>query len=224
MELVLILSVVFISFFILFVLSNNDFVLLRKSVTTVMMYDLAFLSIIFAFVFSRLFYIIDAQSFELIHFLKFFYFMKYEGLSLFGFFLGGVIAVSLFFRGKEALSRMYDIFLLSFFPVYIAAATLREYPENLFFARVGVLVLLIILFFAFLRFHNRYSVRDGSVALLFILLISLESLGTGFFEPGVDLVAGLSLTQIISILAFIISGVLFIVNQRYFRKGRNGRR
>src|SRR3990167_55796 len=113
MELAFLLIIIFVSSFILYLVSRQDFVLLRKNISLSQMFDAAIIAFVIAFFSSRLLYILNSQDFSLFHIIKFFHLIKFPGLSLLGLFLGGAFALYVIFRKRRALGRLYDIFTIS---------------------------------------------------------------------------------------------------------------
>src|SRR3989344_825223 len=109
---------IFICFFALFLFSKQDFVLLRQNISLSEIFDAAIIVFLLALLAGRIFYILDTFNFQLLHLVKFFYLTKFPGISTLGFFFGAAGGVLLLFRNKKGLRRIYDIFSISFFPLF----------------------------------------------------------------------------------------------------------
>lgn len=207
MEILLFLTAVIICIFILYILSKQDFVLLRQNISLAQVFDLAILTALFGFFFARLFFIVTSSRFDLLFPLKFFHLLKFPGFSMLGFILGSAIYLFLTLRKKKSLGRIYDIFCISFMPAYIFALIMRTYnaqflvfPVLLFFVTSGILIF-------FIRSHYKYLLRDGSVSLIFLFILCLDEL---IFQ--LPFVLGLS--QLITIFLIPVSLGGLYANER----------
>ena len=72
--------VTFICFFLLFLFSKQDFVLLRQNISLSEMFDAAIVIFLFAILTGRIFYVLDSFNFELLHALRFFYITRFPGI------------------------------------------------------------------------------------------------------------------------------------------------
>lgn len=206
-----------LSLFILFVLSKHDFVLLRKNISVGQIFDLAIIFVVISLFFGRLFYIGNFSQFELLTPIKFFYFFKFPGFSFLGFIVSGALVIYFYFRKTKALSRIYDIFTLSFFPILIASVVIFNYSVFAIEISLVLLVILIGLFFSFLHSHNKYFLRDGGIALLTASLFSFHTFLIQFFEKG-NMLFFFSVLQWISLVIFIASFGMFLVGLKIFAK------
>lgn len=208
---------IFTSFFILYSLSKHDFVLVRKNISLAQVFDLSIVTFLIAFVAGRLVFILDYLQFELFNPIRFFHFLRLPGFSYLGFFVGGLIALFFLFRKKKALSRTYDIFTLSFFPVYIFNLLFRKYPINFFIIPIVLGILAIILFAYLLKSHNTYRLRDGNISYIFLIVLSLDHLIIDFFVSEKAKYFFLSLSQYFSLIVLILA-LVFIAGRTIFRK------
>lgn len=213
MELLLLPFIIFICGFVLYLLSRQDFVLLRQNISLAQIFDLAFISFIFAFFLGRIFFIINTSQFELIHIIKFFHLIKFPGLSPLGFYLGGSIALSLLFRKKKGLPRIYDIFVIAFLPVYSFNILFRDNFE--IYIKILLILLSILTIYFFLRSHYKYILHDGSIALIFLFLISIDSfIFQMLTSQKQSIFLSLSFIQILSLPLIAVFGSWFLINQK----------
>lgn len=217
MDFIFLLPLLFICLFILFVLSKRDFVLLRKNISVGQIFDLALLSFAIAFFLGRFFYIINSFQFALLSPIKFFYIFKFPGFSFLGVFVSGCVTIYFFFRKTKALSRIYDIFALSFFPILIASIVFFEYPFLSFFTSLLLFVILIALFISFIQSHDKYFMRDGGISLLTIALFSFHTFMVQFFASSSKIFI-FSFIQWVSLLVVVASLGAFFINQKMFAK------
>ena len=207
--------------FILYILSRQDFVLLRQNISLAQIFDSAILGLISALVTGRVFHIINNFNFELLHIIKFFHLLKFPGISTLGFFLGGGIALALLFRKKKGLSRIYDIFTIAFFPAYSFSVITKHYPPAFFLLPFILLFLSIIIFVFFIRSHNRYILRDGSIGIIFILILCFENFFLQSITSGrVNLFLDYSFYQLLSVPIALISLILLFLNQKRIYKSK----
>ncbi|HVZ66687.1 MAG TPA: hypothetical protein VG917_00315 [Patescibacteria group bacterium] len=209
---------IFICFFLLFLTSKQDFVLLRQNISLNEIFDLSAISFLIAFFFGRALFIASDFKFEMIGFVKFFHLLKFPGMSPLGFFLGAGLSIYLFFRKKKGLGRIYDIFSISFFPLFILLSVDRVYPAKVYFAPFIIAVILLLIFAFFIKSHQKYILKDGSISYLFIMLISLDTLISQFFLSSHRIILNLSILQILSIPLISSACVLLFVNQKTSKK------
>ncbi|RJQ24409.1 hypothetical protein C4577_07915 [Candidatus Parcubacteria bacterium] len=210
---------IFISLFVLYVLSKNDFILLRKGITLLNVFNITFISLFFAFISGRVFYILDNFDPRMLDVLNFFHILKYPGFSVLEGFIGGLL-VLFFKRYSEARLRVADILTLSFFSTYYFFVISSFDFGKLWIVKMPLLIFLLVMYFLLLNSHKNYKLRDGSIALVIIALISL----VGFIDKGIifnkNILELHSVSQVISIILFIVSFILIIFNQRVIGRRR----
>ncbi len=209
-----------ISLFVLYVLSKNDFVLLRKNISLSRVFDVAFIAFAISFIPARLFFIFDTLQFDWIHPLQFFYIFKFSGLSFFGFILGMAAVLYFFFHQKKTMLRVYDIYGLSLFPLFLLSTVSVLLPSYYGYAQGVVFLLLVAIFALLIKFHNNYTLRDGSVALLVVMLVCLHTLALLFFTQSADLFFHFSFSQLLCMGLFFVAGILLLINQQIVFKRR----
>src|SRR3989344_1892152 len=193
--------------------STDCFLLLRQNISLAQIFDLALISFVLAFFLGRFFFIINTLQFELIHAIKFFHLIKFPGLSSLGFFLGGSIALFLLFRKRKGIARIYDIFVISFLPVYSFNIIFRDYSE--IYIKILLVLLSILIIYFFLRSHYKYIFHDGSIALIFLLLISIDSFIYQLLtSQKQSIFLSLSFIQILSVPLIFVFGIWFLINQK----------
>lgn len=208
------IPILVISFFSLYVLSKHDFVLIRKNVSVNQVFDLSFLSMITAFLVGRLFFIINDERKELFNPIQFFHILRYPGVSVFGFFVGGAISIWFLFRKTKALHRVYDIFTISFFPLFLFHLAFRNYPVfsifiSIFIGLVGFLFWLFVI-----RSHQKYSFRDGTISYLVTAFISLDAFYYSFLIPRKSIVLNFSILQVVAVVLAVFAIFMVWANQK----------
>lgn len=214
LSIILIISTLIISFFSLYILSKYDFVLIRKNVSVNQIFDLSFISIVIAFITGRLFFIINEARPELLNPIQFFYILRFPGISMLGFFIGGTICTWFLFRKTKALRRIYDIFTISFFPVFLFHLTFRPYPMFPMIISAVIFISGMVFWSFIIRSHQKYSLKDCSISYLVMALVSSDALFYSFFSVRRIVVSNLSLIQIVSVIFLITSIFMFWANQK----------
>ncbi|HVT00791.1 MAG TPA: hypothetical protein VHE53_00985 [Patescibacteria group bacterium] len=209
---------IFLCFFLLFLTSKQDFVLLRQNISLSEIFDLAAISFLIAFFFGRALFIISNFRFELVGVAKFFHLLKFPGLSPLGFFLGAALSIYLLFRNKKGLGRIYDIFSISFMPLFVLFIVDRLYPQKLFYLSPVLFIISLLIFAFFVKSHQKYILKDGSISFIFLFLIALDTLISQFFLDSHRIIFNLSILQLLSIPLISAAVVLFIVNQKSTKK------
>lgn len=215
---VLLFISLFISFFVLYTLSKNDFVLLRQNVSLTTIFDFTLLSLFLALVFGRLFYIIDSQSFGIFSLLPFFHVVRFSGFSVFGALLGGAISIFFFFRKKKILLRFYDILALSFYPLFLLHIFLNPYSARLILVKLVLFVGAVVIFFLLQKFHKNYTLRDGSIASTIAIVVSLENFYSQFALPRTVLFAFFSFSQVLSMVIIFAAALFLLVRERILKR------
>lgn len=198
--------------FILYVLSKNDFVLLRKNVTLFSIFDTVFLFMFVGFIFGRAFYILTAQNLPLLHALRFFYIIRFPGFSMLGLFLGGLLSLYVQPLDKKAFPRLCDIFCISFFPLFLLSI-IADGNVVFWFMRVALLITGLITLIIFFQIHKNYMLADGSIAFLTIIILSSYYISLDFIHKPKFLFFLFSPFQIVVVLLFIISSLLLLRNE-----------
>jgi len=197
-----------ICYFILYTLSRQDFVLMRKDIMTEKMFDYSFIYIAGGIIVSRIFYITEQNKFALFQPLAFLHIFKNPGLSVIGFFLGGgIILIALAWKKKVA-SRVVDIFYLASFPLFLVA--ILQTPGLSLYVRLGVVMFSIFLFLVLTKLLRDYQLKDGSTSLLILIAVSSFYIVASFFAPYDRIIFNLSLFQIINAIIFLVSSIILL--------------
>ncbi len=216
MELAFLIIALAVSVFLLYILCRQDFVLLRQNISLSQILDKAIIAIAFAFITGRILFLINNFEISLLHAIRFFHFIKFPGISSLGFFLGASLALWFLMRGKKGILRIFDIFSISFFPLYALSLAFKNYTGELSFVlQIATFILSLLIFIFFLRSHYKYLMRDGSISLILLLVISLDTLFYDYLNPGRHpVLLDLSITQILGIILASSSLVFLVLNQR----------
>lgn len=181
---ILIISFIFF-LFTLFVFSRDDYVLFRKNVDIEKVFNLAFLVIIAALFFSRLTYAILFFKPVFLNPLAFLLFPYFPGLSLPGGLLGGSIVLAILLRGKKyPEGRLFDFFILavtvglivSEIPIFISSLLIKS---SILLPGATVLFHILMLLIL-LHIFKKHAVKEGNIALITIMCLSIGFLITTF--------------------------------------------
>lgn len=215
MEYLIYIAALIICFFTLFVLCRHDFVLLRQNISLSQIFDALFVSLIASFLLGRALFMVNSLSSELLSIVRFLHVVKFPGIELYGIFLGTFLSLFIIFMKKKGLYRIYDIFTLSFFPLALVSLLLQKSVYSFFLFPVVILIISVILFIFFLTSHNKYILRDGSISVLFVIILSVISFFTDYSNKvNHTIIFNLSLLQLLSLIVIPISIGVFILNQR----------
>lgn len=194
-----------ICFFILFIISRQDFVLLRQNISLAQIFDLSSVVFISAFIFGRIFLVVNDFNFQLLNLLTFFNIFKFEGINSLGFFAGGAVATYFSVKSRKALPRIFDIFSISFFPLFIFLSVARKAVFSTVPIPAAIIFLSILIFSFLVRSHYKYILKDGNISFVFLFLLTAETIVSGFiYGGGHKVFLNMSILQIASIpLAFV---------------------
>lgn len=214
MEFIIFFITLIICFFLLYIFSKTDFVLIRQNISLSQIFDAAGVSFIAALLLSRVVYVVNNFRTELLSFLRFFHIARYPGLSFFGFIIGGALCLYLIFVKKKNVSRIMDIFAISFMPL-VAVSSLVESTRSLVFIPYLFFIFCIFLFIFFIQSHQKYVLRDGSISLIFLLTVCVQTLIYQYFNFHKNAVfSSFSLLFLVSTIFIPIILVQLFLNQR----------
>lgn len=215
----------FIGFlFTLFEVSKDDTLFIRKNVSLDNLFTLAFFCVGVGLLFARLFYVSFHFSLLYVNPLAFLLVWYYPGLS----FPGGLLAAAIFLllyarRRKMPLGHTFDFFgiaLLCAMPFgYVANMFIEPFhPFKHIFLPLVVALLYGIGVGVLLPRSHRHELKPGTLGTSSILVISfvtfltsiLNSINAGKFS--------VSLTDIVSLVTFLIAFIFFIKQEYIFSK------
>jgi len=219
----IILSCFFIFLYILYYISRDDFVIIRKDVLMGKIFSLAFLSALIALFFARFFFVLihpDPKLFNPLGFLALPYF---PGLSL----IGGIAAGELFIflyatYRKLPVGKIMDLFTLAFMgvmPLGYAVNFLIHLGKVSLFSNIFLIisVLMLLLFTKIIYpFSNKGEIKDGSLTLIFSAIFSFLYFLTNLFL-NIKTFSFLSVENVL-ILVVLFSSLILLVNQEMIDK------
>lgn len=204
---------IFLCLFILFSVARHDFVLIRQSISLRQVFDNAFIALISAFLFGRLFYALEGGFYHLLNPLRFFYFTRYTGILIFAGFIGAYLAIFLLYKKKKNKLRIFDIYFISFFPLVVLDILLKSNSGLGFLLKAVAVVVLLSFYSWFIKIHSEFSIKDGVITFLGSISYALVLLAFSFATAGVFKAPHL-LFQIALIITTIISGIMIFVVHR----------
>lgn len=216
MDFFLSIFILIVSFFILYLFSKHDFVLLRQNISLAQIFDSAIIVILVSFAFGRIFYFLNAGEFDILFSLGLIHFFNYPGFSILGFIIGAAVALGYIFRKKKGLGRINDIFTISTFPLFLFILVISSLKINNIYLPIVLIVIGIAVFAFFIKSHNKYILRDGSISYIYFFLVCLGSFFLQVFDKQkFELFFSFSSLQILSALLAIVSlGMLFLNQAR----------
>lgn len=209
-----------ITLFVIYLLANDDFVLLRRHMAVANIFDLAFITFLIGLFSARLGYVLLHFTMGFLNPLVFFIFPYFPGLSL----GSGIIGAGLFIYfysnmsklPKERICDIFSVAFLSVLPVGLFLLALIGKKTPTFLLSTGILIIVSIIFFVFIiRLFQKGSIKDGGVSFLSLSLFSLISFLAEFILQKERFIFFFSKDQIILFILFIIFTVFFI-RQEYF--------
>lgn len=214
MEIAILFLTLIICFFLLYIFSKTDFVLIRQNISLSQVFDAAGVSLIAALLMSRVIFVVNNFRTELLSILRFFHLARFPGLSFFGFILGGGLCLYLIFMKKKNVSRIMDIFAISFMPL-VAVSTLVDSFKAFQFVPYLFFFICVFIFIFFIQSHKKYTLKDGSISLIFLLLVCCQTLiyqYAGFAKNAV--IFNFSILFIVSAISIPVILVELFLNQR----------
>lgn len=200
-----------LSCFMLYVLTKHDFVLARKSLLLQEIFDLTFVGYIIFFFTARIFFIVGTLRFQLFQIASFFHIFRFPGMLFLGGVLGFTVFIWITFHKKKILKRMLDIYSLSMIPLLFFA--LIAAPQTGYFIFFNVLIFFLACLFLGIGIYTykNYSLKDGSIALLCLCLVSIFTIISEFSNTSKIIFNLFTIPQLFAGLVFISSSALLLV-------------
>lgn len=200
--------------FSVFALSKDDYIFLRKNISTEALYNIVFLAGIIGLIFSKLTYILFHFQSKFLNPLNIL-FSSSQSFSLTGGVVGAVVFILFLGKSKKLPSeRIMDIFLVSLF-VCLSFAFL--FNVIIFEKTLSSLWLLIPALYAMfsvilIRILQKGNLKEGTVALLSLFAFSIISLLADIFEKMKKASLFLSLED--AVIIFLLFASLFLIVKR----------
>lgn len=178
----------FVFLFCLYLLCRDDFVFLRKDVSTEKVFNVAIAVILFSILLSRILYVVINPSPNFLNPLVFLLFPYFPGLTLTGGVVGGaLVSFFLYKKHKIPAGRMFDFLsfsLLAAFPIGFLGFILSAEGRANYIVFTSLGIVYGALFVVFLKFLLplllKGKLREGTVGLIFLISFSAISLVENF--------------------------------------------
>ena len=214
---VVLLICLFIFLYCVYVLSNDDFIFLRRDVSMERIFNIIFIGSLISFFAARIFYGFSQTSIFL-NPLLFILFPYFPGLSLLGGVIGGGMYLLFLKTRKEnslPMARISDFFSIAFLiSLPIGYIGFLMFSENTMMIKSGLqAAAYLIAFIIFLKFSLPKLLngmfKEGTIAFQFLVLFSIISLISNAFPKIILLNYLKNFENIILILILLLSiGVL----------------
>lgn len=174
--------------FLLYVLSRDDFVFVRKGISQERIFNIGLVAVGVGLLFSRLFYVFGNFDPFFLNPLVFLAFPYFPGLSLPGGVLGGGMVIGYYtIFNKLPIGRIFDLFAIAAFfsiPVGMIFVLLYKFltrQEVFYFSIIFALVYFVLAAFS-VAWYAKASFKDGGLAFFFLFSSGVLSLGQKLFE------------------------------------------
>lgn len=221
---IFVLLICFLIFlFCLYLLSHDDFVLLRKDISIERVFNIALITAGFSLLGARIFYILLNPSSNYLSPLVFLIFPYFPGLSLTGGIIGAFVCLLALAKkdAKMPIGRILDFFSISFLavlPFGLVGYFLLGKSKILSFNEAAFYVVLFIVFLKFLLpklLSGQF--KEGTISLIFLISFSLISLVEHFIIR-IGKTFHFTIEDFILIFVFIASLVFLIIQEKLFTK------
>lgn len=222
--LILILLVCFFIFlYIIYLLSHDDFIILRRDVSMEKVFNAAFLFAIFGIFVSRLVYVIFHPNPVFHSLLGFILFPYFPGLSLIGGLIGGFGFSYLYFKSRNLpVGRLMDFFSMAFltsYPVGLLGTMILSGRIRFWFLLLPIVLSAIILA-VFVKFVLPLTLggklKDGVLSLIFFSSFCFVYILTNFFVSSLRL--DFNTENIISFIIFAMSLIVLAKEEKLLGK------
>lgn len=220
MQILLFIPAVLLFLYELYRFVKDDYIFIRKGISLEQAFDIAFITLWCSLIISRLLYSLFHLYPGINIFYDFFSFNK-GGFSLTGAVVGGTISIYLVGKYKKfPLGRLCDFLSLSFLYtlplIYLANAFFVTKASLLVIFLNAIIYFVLLLFFVqflYPKVLNR-TIREGTLAILFLLLFSLITIATQLLISLNHIQNFISAENIILSILFLISIFLLIKQER----------
>ncbi len=213
MPIVLFIICLILSLFILYMLVRHDFVLARKSLLLQEIFDTTFFAYLSFLVFGRISYILGEEKFGYFQFIKFFHLIRFPGVLFIGGIAGFGLIIYFIFRKKKILARIFDIYSIALYPIFLFA--LLTSSQTGYFIYFNIMIFLLSAIFLGLGIYSykNYTLKDGTVAYLFVCLVSIFTIVSEFTQSSRPIFTFFTIPQVFAIGIFLTSSVLLLIHE-----------
>lgn len=216
---------IFVFLFCLYLLVQDDFVLLRKNVSLEQVFNIAFLMLFFGFLGSRIIFITLNFKPLFLNPLAFLAFPYFPGFSLIGVVLGGLIFLIGYGKYRKLpTNRLFDFFSFSFFCAlsfgYLNDILFEKKPLTSwdFGLAVGYILIFILFSMVFLPLQRRGALKDGILGTLVCLLFALFAFGLNMIHNTHTIIGIFGIEDFLILGFFVITLVSLLLRNRSRKK------
>lgn len=206
----------FVSLFMLYILVRHDFVLARKSLLLQEIFDTTFFAYISFVFFGRLFYVLGELKIEHLQFIRFFHLIRFPGILFLGGVVGFGLVIYLVFRKKKILARIFDIYSLSLYPIFLFALAISYQGGYFLYFNILIFILSCIFLGLGIYSYKNYTLKDGTVTYLFICLVSIFTIISEFSQVNRPIFSLFTIPQVFSMGLFLVASVLLLLHEGIF--------
>jgi prolipoprotein diacylglyceryltransferase len=220
MQFLIFIPALIVFLYALYRLVKDDYVFIRKGISLEQSFDIAFITLWISLFTSRVLYLLF-HLYQRENIFYDFFTMKKGGFSLTGAVVGGIIAIYLISKYRKVpLGRLCDFLSLSFLytlPLVFLSNSILVTKDQLLsvFLNAIIYFVLLIFFVQFLypKILNR-TLKEGMLAIVFLLLFSLIALTTSLLTTLKNIQSFINPENITLVLLFIFSLVLLVKQER----------
>ena len=216
----------FVFLFIVYILSHDDYVFLRKNISMEQVFNLSFLTGFFAIFFSRLLYVLSNPSIDYLNPLVFFLFTYFPGLSLAGAILGSLVFM-LISNKKIPKSRLFDFFSIAFlgsstlgFLIFKIINLLSDKLKNYYEFVIPFIYFVFFVVFIKILFpmQRKGELKDGTLGYLALSSFSVVTFLTNLWSQKNRIFFIFGVEDIFLAIIFIFSMILLSKQEKLFQK------
>ncbi len=228
---ILLLVSFFLFLFSLYILSHDDFVMLRKNVTVEQIFNIAILTGFISLFFARLVFVLFHFNSGFLNPLVFFLFWYFPGLSLAGGILGGITFLLYYASSRKLpVARLFDFFSFSLlavlpfstFVTFLFAQNKARLVELIIFLLYAIIFLIFIFFF--LPRYRKATIKEGSLGQFALLFICIVALTAEFLQKNVKIFSIFTLESFLFIGMILVIGFYILKREKIIARGQRGRR
>ncbi len=213
----------FIFLYILYYISKDDFVIIRKDISMERIFSMAIFTSLSALFFSRFFYVLINPSPAVLNPLGFLAFPYFPGLSLIGAVVGAEVFIYFYCSYKKLpTGKIFDLVIMSFIGVlpvgFILTYLILLGKTTIFFNVFFFISLFLLILFAKILypFSIKGEIKDGSLGFIFTAIFSFLYFLTNLFLN----IKSFSFLDFQNLFVFIVlfSSLILLINQEIMNK------
>lgn len=228
---ILLLISFFLFLFSVYILTHDDFVMLRKNVTVEQIFNIAILTGLISLLFARIIFVAFHFNQGFLNPLVFFLFWYFPGLSFAGGIVGGA-AFLLYYTSSRKLptARLFDFFAFSLVAVlpFVRFITLLFANNKTRMTDLIIFTLYLILFFIFCFFflprYRKAAIKEGSLALFALLFLCIVSLVSELLQKNTKLFFVFTTESFLFIGMLFVIGFFVLKREKIIAPARRGKR